>query len=119
MDVVNLVLIGSDNVSSSLSSSGYNNICCKFDFQPASWEMLKFIECDVETTENFSDWLGALIVSIEMLKVYEEYGYMIIDIWFAKKIIYTNSFHVFIGLIMLKVRKLFFFLILHILQLII
>ena len=52
--------------------SGYNNINCKFEFQNASWDMLKFIELEIRQTENDSDWLGALIMSMEMLKVYEE-----------------------------------------------
>ncbi|KAK6628555.1 hypothetical protein RUM43_002370 [Polyplax serrata] len=73
-DVLALVLIGSDDVSNSVASSGYDNVCCKFDFQHASWEMLKFVELELKTTENESDWFGGMTISVEMLKVYEEFN---------------------------------------------
>lgn len=67
-----LILIGCDDVNNSWARSGYKNLCCKFDLQQASWDMLKFVEVEVDTTENESDWIGALVVSIEMLKIYDE-----------------------------------------------
>lgn len=94
-DVLALVLIGSDHVSNSVASSGYDNVCCKFDFQHASWEMLKFVELELKTTENESDWFGGMTISVEMLKVYEEYVkfHLFLFVLFMDAAHYFNIFY--------------------------
>lgn len=64
--------MGTDETDNRLDQDVYKNIACKFDFQTASWDMLRFIENEVKTTNKTSDWINALVVSMDLLKSHEE-----------------------------------------------
>lgn len=86
-DHVALVLMGTDETDNALDQDVYENIACKFDFQRVSWDMLKFIETQVKSTNKVADWIKALVVSLDLLKNHEEEYYCL-----SKRIVFFSDF---------------------------
>lgn len=64
--------MGTDETDNALGGNDYPNIVCKFDFQMPSFDMLRFIETGVKTTNKSSDWVKALVVCLDMLNSHEQ-----------------------------------------------
>ncbi|KAL0275345.1 UNVERIFIED_CONTAM: hypothetical protein PYX00_003217 [Menopon gallinae] len=72
-DLIGLMLTGTDEESTSDDYKwASKNLCLKFDFAYASWDILEYIDLEVRHTDKVSDWVGALAAGIKQIKVLEE-----------------------------------------------
>merc|ERR1719225_1814543 len=69
-DEICLILAGSEETSNTL---GYDNISVfERGFAPADWDLVTFLRSHVEGTQVEADWLGSVIVAMDLLRTAQE-----------------------------------------------
>lgn len=69
-DELAIILMGTDESKNSLheESGGCKNISSATGFLVPTWNLLRLLRNDIQSTDNSSDWLDALRVAIDLIR---------------------------------------------------
>lgn len=69
-DEVAIILMGTDESKNSLheESGGCKHISSATGFLVPTWNLLRLLRNDIQSTDNHSDWLDALRVAIDLIR---------------------------------------------------